>query len=232
MNRWSVAARSLITSPIKPPLEASTLYLAAGVTYSGLSGIVLRFPTIQFRGRSGCTELSRISILDSRPPAIVLPTASIGAVFLIFSCRATPADQEGVNSGPSAHKETRKCFISNDFLYTSPSPSFLRPVWLPAEHEAKILYSARGDGTILVSGCGQIADRCFVQAGPCWLPYESGAFPKADYEPWIEAVDSLVARGLIKMCLLLGRTPQICYEVRNKLLELSCILPENYIYLP
>ena len=69
-----------------------------------------------------------------------------------------------------------------------------------SEREAKILScAAQGDGSIFVRGSDQIADRCFVQAGPFFLPYESGAFPKTDFEPWIEAVDTLLARGLIKL---------------------------------
>jgi hypothetical protein len=74
------------------------------------------------------------------------------------------------------------------------------PVAGLSEREAKVLScEAQGDGTILVNGCDQIADRCLVQAGPCFLPYERGSFPKADFEPWIEAVDTLLAHGLIKL---------------------------------
>ena len=69
-----------------------------------------------------------------------------------------------------------------------------------SEREAKILScAAHGDGSIFVRGCDPIADRCFVQAGPCFLPYESGSFPESDFKPWIEAVDTLIARGLIKL---------------------------------
>jgi hypothetical protein len=74
------------------------------------------------------------------------------------------------------------------------------PVSGLTKREAKILScAAQGDGSILVTGSDQIADRCFVRAGPCFLPYESGSFPKADFEPWIEAVDTLIARGLIEL---------------------------------
>ncbi len=74
------------------------------------------------------------------------------------------------------------------------------PVAGLSERETKILScAAQGDGSIFVRGSEQIADRFFVQAGPCSLPYESGAFPKADFEPWIEAVDTLIARGLIRL---------------------------------
>jgi len=69
-----------------------------------------------------------------------------------------------------------------------------------SEREVKILScAAQGDGSIFVTGSDQIADRCFVQAGPCFLPYESGSFPKADFEPWIEALDTLIPRGLIEL---------------------------------
>ena len=44
--------------------------------------------------------LTRISVLASWPPAILHPTASIGAVSLVFPSRATPAAQEGANSAP------------------------------------------------------------------------------------------------------------------------------------
>ena len=43
---------------------------------------------------------TRISVLASWPPAILHPTASIGAVSLVFPSRATPAAQEGANPAP------------------------------------------------------------------------------------------------------------------------------------
>lgn len=71
-----------------------------------------------------------------------------------------------------------------------------------SEQEVKLLTCAsQGDETILVTGCEQVADRCFVQAGPCWLPYAevTGTMPRADYEPWVAAVDSLLRRGFASL---------------------------------
>ena len=78
--------------------------------------------------------------MPSWPPSIVHPTAPIGAVCLIFPSRATPAAQEGANSGSSGYVRTWKCLISSGFSDTSPSPpscaqfaSLPRPIrWAPA----------------------------------------------------------------------------------------------------
>jgi hypothetical protein len=66
---------------------------------------------------------ARISDLASWPLGIILPTAAIGAVCLIFPSPATPAVQVGANSGSSGYGQTRKCLISSDFSYTPPSPT-------------------------------------------------------------------------------------------------------------
>ena len=54
----------------------------------------------QVQGRINRYSEARISVLASWPPAILHPTASIGAVSLVFPSRATPAAQEGANSAP------------------------------------------------------------------------------------------------------------------------------------
>jgi len=49
-----------------------------------------------------------------------------------FPSRATPAAEEAGQLCLLRARKTRKCLIPSDFLYTSPFPSLLRPVCLPA----------------------------------------------------------------------------------------------------
>ena len=67
------------------------------------------------------------------PPSIIDPFTSVGAVFFI---PLLPSEFVGPGRGhPSlVHLKKRwKYLNSTDFSYTCPSPSFLRPVHLPAD---------------------------------------------------------------------------------------------------
>jgi hypothetical protein len=90
-----------------------------------------RWPPWPPRCRDGTSILAKISILASWPPSSVNLTASVRAAFPGFRPRATPAARKESSSASFEYGRTRKCLISSDFSYTSPSSSFLRPVCSP-----------------------------------------------------------------------------------------------------
>jgi hypothetical protein len=139
-----------------------------------------------------------------------LPGRKIATGALFFSFSEDPSWRERISREEPLHARIRahifpaglseqpvEIYKLNTLRSRNQPPSAVAGL---SEREAKILScAAQGDGSILVRGNDQTADRSCVQAGPCFLPYESGSFPKADFEPWIEALDALVTRGLIKL---------------------------------
>ncbi len=67
-----------------------------------------------------------------------LPPFPLFFILRVLSDAGAP--RAGASLASSEFEKTRKCLISSDFSYTSPSPSFLRPVYLPA---ATLIRSAR-----------------------------------------------------------------------------------------
>jgi hypothetical protein len=58
--------------------------------------------------------------------SIIHPTASFGAVSLIFPIPNDSGGPRGANSGSSGYRKTRKSLISSGFSDTYPSTPFLR----------------------------------------------------------------------------------------------------------